>query len=56
MPDDPVSTVSQREQELAALELIEHPTIKAAYRTLGLDEKFIRRLLARLHEQYCCDA
>jgi len=35
MPDDPVSTVSQREQELAALELIEHPTIKAAYRTVG---------------------
>src|ERR1700692_870977 len=35
MPDDPVSTVSQREQELAALELIEHPTIKAAYRTVA---------------------
>lgn len=35
MLDDPVSTVSQREQELAALELIEHPTIKAAYRTVA---------------------
>ena len=35
MPDDPVSTVSQREQELAALELIEHPTVKAAYRAVG---------------------
>ncbi|SPM42820.1 hypothetical protein MNAB215_5040 [Mycobacterium numidiamassiliense] len=35
MLDDPVSTESQREQELAALELIEHPTIKAAYRTVG---------------------
>src|SRR5271168_1148708 len=35
MSDDPVSTVSQREQELAALELIEHSTIKAAYRTVG---------------------
>jgi hypothetical protein len=26
VPDDPVSTASQREQELAALDLIEHPT------------------------------
>ncbi|MCA2265363.1 hypothetical protein A5626_21850 [Mycobacterium marseillense] len=35
MPDDPVATASQHEQELAALELIEHPTVKAAYRTVG---------------------
>lgn len=35
MPDDPVSTASQREQELAALDLIEHPTVKAAYRTVA---------------------
>lgn len=31
MSDDPVATASQHEQELAALELIEHPTVKAAY-------------------------
>ena len=35
MLDHPVSTASQREQELAALELIEHPTVKAAYRTVA---------------------
>lgn len=35
MPDDPVATASQHEQELAALELIEHPTVKAAYRTVA---------------------
>lgn len=35
MPEDPVATASQHEQELAALELIEHPTVKAAYRTVG---------------------
>ncbi|ASW91423.1 hypothetical protein [Mycobacterium marseillense] len=35
MPDDPVATASQHEQELAALDLIEHPTVKAAYRTVG---------------------
>jgi len=35
MHDDPVATVSQHEQELAALELIEHPTVKAAYREVA---------------------
>lgn len=35
MPEDPVATVSQHEQELAALELIEHPTVKAAYRSVA---------------------
>ncbi|WP_201358915.1 hypothetical protein [Mycobacterium paraintracellulare] len=35
MPEDPVATASQHEQELAALELIEHPTVKAAYRTVA---------------------
>ena len=35
MPDDPVATVSQHEQELAALDLIEHPTVRAAYRTVA---------------------
>lgn len=32
---DPVATASQHEQELAALELMEHPTVKAAYRTVA---------------------
>ncbi len=35
MPDHPVATASQHEQELAALELIEHPTVKAAYRSVA---------------------
>ena len=35
MPEDPVATASQHEQELAALELIGHPTVKAAYRTVA---------------------
>jgi hypothetical protein len=35
MPDDPIATASQHEQELAALDLIEHPTVKAAYRTVA---------------------
>ncbi len=35
MPEDPVATNSQHEQELAALDLIEHPTVKAAYRTVA---------------------
>ncbi|MCV7215090.1 hypothetical protein H7J51_07310 [Mycobacterium crocinum] len=33
--DDPVATASQHEQELAALELTEHPTVKEAYRTVA---------------------
>jgi hypothetical protein len=32
---DPVATESQHEQELAALDLIEHPTVTAAYRTVA---------------------
>ena len=32
---DPVATVSQHEQELAGLELIDHPTVKAAYHTVA---------------------
>jgi hypothetical protein len=35
MPDDPVATASQHEQELAALDLIEHAEVKAAYRTVA---------------------
>ena len=30
---DPVATASQHEQELAALELTDHPTVQAAYRS-----------------------
>jgi hypothetical protein len=33
--DDPIATAAQHEQELAALELIEHPVVKAAYQTVG---------------------
>ena len=32
---DPVATASQHEQELAALELIEHPTVQAAYHSVA---------------------
>src|SRR6201995_826664 len=35
MSDDPVATASQHAQELAAFELIEHPTVKAAYRNVA---------------------
>ena len=35
MPDHPIATESQHEQELAALDLIEHPIVKAAYRTVA---------------------
>ncbi len=34
-PVSPISTRSQREQELAALDLIEHPTVKAAYQSVA---------------------
>ncbi len=44
MTQDPVATASQHEQELAALELIEHPTVKAAYRTVA--EKWLGRAKA----------
>jgi len=32
---NPVATSSQHEQELAALELTTHPTVKAAYRSVA---------------------
>ncbi|MBY0400127.1 hypothetical protein K2X89_07515 [Myxococcota bacterium] len=35
MTDHPVATAAQHEQELAALELIEHPTVKAAYKAVA---------------------
>lgn len=35
MPDNPIATPMQHEHELAALDLIEHPTVKAAYKTVA---------------------
>ncbi len=35
MASDPVATAAQHEQELAALELIEHPVVKAAYESVA---------------------
>ncbi|WP_343602658.1 hypothetical protein [Mycobacterium sp.] len=35
MADHPVATASQHEQELAALDLMEHPTVQAAYRSVA---------------------
>jgi hypothetical protein len=35
MASDPVATAAQHEQEVAALELIEHPVVKAAYRSVA---------------------
>ena len=41
---DPVATASQHEQELAALELTDHPTVRAAYRSVA--EKWLSRAKA----------
>ncbi len=41
---DPVATASQHEQELAALDLTDHPTVKAAYRSVA--EKWLGRAKA----------
>ncbi len=35
MVGDPVATISQHEQEVAALELIEHAVVKAAYQNVA---------------------
>ncbi|MDZ7886083.1 MAG: hypothetical protein U5N53_25720 [Mycobacterium sp.] len=35
MPEHPVATAAQHEQELAALNLLEHPTVQAAYRSVA---------------------
>ena len=35
MTEDPIATAVQHEHELAALVLTEHPTVKAAYRTVA---------------------
>ena len=41
---DPVATASQHEQELAALELTAHPTVRAAYRSVA--ENWLNRAKA----------
>lgn len=35
MPEHPVATAAQHEQELAALDLLGHPTVQAAYRSVA---------------------
>lgn len=35
MPEHPVATAAQHEQELAALDLLQHPTVQAAYRSVA---------------------
>src|ERR1700712_2720691 len=35
MPTDPVATPEQHEHELAALDLTQHPTVRAAYRSVA---------------------
>lgn len=35
MTEHPVATAAQHEQELAALDLLDHPTVRAAYRTVA---------------------
>ncbi len=35
MTEHPVATAEQHAHELAALELVEHPTVRAAYRTVA---------------------
>ncbi|MDO0975398.1 hypothetical protein [Mycolicibacterium frederiksbergense] len=44
MPEHPVATAAQHEQELAALDLLEHPTVQAAYRSVA--ETWLRRAKA----------
>ena len=50
---DPVATMSQHEQELAALELTEHPTVKAAYRSVA--ETWLGRAKASEQMRACFD-
>lgn len=42
--DDPVATTSQHEQELAALDLAKHPTVRAAYREVA--DRWLQRAKA----------
>jgi hypothetical protein len=50
---DPVATASQHEQELAALELLDHPTVKAAYRSVA--ETWLGRAKASDAMRACFD-
>ena len=50
---DPVATASQHEQELAALELTDHPTVKAAYRSVA--ETWLGRAKASDAMRACFD-
>ena len=50
----PVATESQHEQELAALDLTEHPTVKAAYRSVA--ETWLGRAKASDTMRACFDA
>lgn len=49
----PVATASQHEQELAALELLDHPTVKAAKRSVA--EKWLSRAKASDAMRSCFD-
>jgi hypothetical protein len=51
--DNPVATASQHEQELAALELITHPAVKAAYRSVA--ETWLGRAKASDAMRACFD-
>jgi hypothetical protein len=51
---DPVATESQHEQELAALELTLHPTVRAAYRSVA--EAWLARAKASDAMRACFDA
>ncbi len=51
--DDPVATTSQHEQEVAALELTDHPTVKAAYRSVA--ETWLGRAKASDAMRACFD-
>jgi hypothetical protein len=51
---DPIATESQHEQELAALELTKHPTVRAAYRSVA--EAWLARAKASDAMRACFDA
>ncbi|MGK2869659.1 MAG: hypothetical protein ACSLFA_24020 [Mycobacterium sp.] len=53
MPEHPVATAAQHEQELAALDLLEHPTVQAAYRSVA--ETWLGRAKASDAMRACFD-
>src|ERR1700727_1128562 len=53
MVADPIATAAQHEQELAALDLIEHPVVKAAYQTVA--ETWLGRAKASEAMRACFD-